>query len=258
MHADPGAARSRPRPRGPRLDVLTTTGNSGVGGREEVGGGWSITRGDAPPIQYHLLHHLPRIDRVFRRALLRRISMSYSLMLVRVPTGTSDDEEVEKIAHAVSKAEDARRPGPPDPETERQKRALVEALLAECPELEGGEVDHVAIARAENISEEDARHRYHWWQVSSPEEGAAIEITLYDSYISIDASRVGTDEDWEDLWQYLEILVREGGFVVWDPQGPNVVDLAAGPSGDGKRKKRPKPVKRRGSRTRGAKRGARR
>jgi len=170
--------------------------------------------------------------------------MSYSLMLVRVPPGASDDE-VEKIALAADAAEDARAPGPPDAEAERRKRVLVDALLAECPELEGGEPDYAELARALDISEDEARQQYHSWRVSGPEEGAAIEITLYDSFISIDASRVQTEVDWQDLWRYLEILVREGGFVVWDPQGPNVVDLAAGPAGDGKRKKRRKPAKRR-------------
>jgi hypothetical protein len=173
--------------------------------------------------------------------------MSYTLMLVRASPGTSD-EEVEKIALAASEAERVRRPAPPDAETERQKRVLVEALIEECPELEGGEIDYAALARDSNVSEEEARQRYHWWRVTGPEEGAAIEITLYDSYIDIDASRVETEVDWEDLWRYLEILVREGGFVVWDGQGPNVVDLAAGPLGDGTRKKRPKPAKRRRSR----------
>ena len=170
--------------------------------------------------------------------------MSYTLMLVRASPGASD-EEVEKIALAVSEAESVRPPGPPDADAERQNRALVEALLEECPELEGGEIDYAALARDSNISEEEARQRYHWWRVTSPEEGAGIEITLYDSYIDIDASRVATDVDWEDLWRYLAILVREGGFVVWDGQGPNVVDLAAGPLGDGTRKKRPRRAKRR-------------
>ena len=56
-------------------------------------------------------------------------------------------------------------------------------------------------------------------------------------------SRAGTDQDWKDVWRYLEILVSKGGFVVWDPQGPDLVDLAAGPFGDGKRSERPEARK---------------
>ena len=174
--------------------------------------------------------------------------MSYELLLLRVPPGASEDD-VGRIARSMTEAEDSRAVAPRDPEIGRRKRALVDALVEECPELEGGEPDYEALARAESISEEQARDRFRWWTVSTPEEGAGIEITLYDDYISLEMqSSAGTDEDWEDVWRYLEILVREGGFVVWDPQGSDLVDLAAGPFGDGKRKKRPRAAKRRGKR----------
>jgi len=177
--------------------------------------------------------------------------MSYSLILVRVPQGASD-EEVAKAARAATDAEDARAPGPPDLEAERRKRVLVDALLEGCPELEGGEPDYAALAKADAIPEHEARQRYHWWTVVGPEEGAGFEITLYDTFVAVEmASSGGTDEDWEDLWRYLEILVREGGFTVWDPQAPDVVDLAAGPFGDGTRKPRPTPENRRRRGTKG-------
>ena len=143
--------------------------------------------------------------------------MSFTLLLLRVPPGASD-QEVEKIAIAMDETERTRVPGPPDPEKDHRKRALVDALLAECPELSGGEPD------------------FDWWTVTGPEEGAGIEITLYDDYVSVEMpSAAGTDQDWRDVGRYLEILVNKGGFVVWDPQGSEVVDLAAAPFGDGKR-----------------------
>jgi Domain of unknown function (DUF4304) len=172
--------------------------------------------------------------------------MSYTLLLFQVPPGASEDD-VEKIAFSMTEAERVRGVGPLDPEKERRKRALVDALLADCPELKGGEPNYADLARAENISEEHARHSFHWWTVSGPEEGAGIEITLYDDYVSIDIpSAAGTDQDWKDVWRYLEILVAKGGFVVWDPQGPDLVDLAAGPFGEGKRSERLQVAKRRG------------
>jgi len=171
--------------------------------------------------------------------------MSYDLILVRVPPGASD-EDVERIARAATDPELDRRHGPPDPDAEAQKRALAKALLDACPELEGGEPDYAGLARSNSTSEEEARRQFPWWRISGPDEGAGIEITLYDTYVSVEmASSGGTDQDWEDVWRYLEILVREGGFAVWDPQGPNVVDLAAGPRGDGKRPKRRKRRERR-------------
>jgi hypothetical protein len=165
--------------------------------------------------------------------------MSYTLLLLRVPPGSTEDD-VERIANATIAAEDTRAPAPPHPENERRKRRLVDALLAECSELKGGEPDYAELARAEDVSEQQARERFHWWTVTAPEEGAGIEITLYDDYVSIDLPwAAGTDEDWDDISQYLQILVREGGFVVWDPQGPDLVDLTAEPFGGVRRKERP-------------------
>ena len=159
--------------------------------------------------------------------------MTYSLLLFQVPPGTTDDD-VEKIAARTMAAEDARRSSAPDPDKDHRKGLLVDALLNACPELKGGPPDYADLARAENISEAEARRRFHWWTVAGPEEGAGIEITLYDDYISVDMpSQAGTDEDWRDVWRYLEILVNKGGFVVWDPQAPGVVDLAGGPFGEG-------------------------
>lgn len=164
--------------------------------------------------------------------------MSYTLLLLRVPPGASEDD-VERIARSTMEAERAAGSGRPrDPDADHHKQALVDALLADCPELVGGAPDYAAIARAENVTEEQARDGHRWWTVSGPDEGAGIEITLYDDYVAVDMSAGGTDEDWEDVWQYLEILVREGGFVVWDPQGSDLVDLERGPSGDGIRKAR--------------------
>jgi hypothetical protein len=168
--------------------------------------------------------------------------MSYSFLLVRVPPGASE-EEVGKLADAASEAEPDS--GSPDPAAEQRRRALAAALLAECPELQSQEHDYATLARADDISEAEARQRYRWLTVVGPEDGAGIEITIYDSFVSVEmSSSGGTSDDWEDVWRYLEILVREGGFVVWDPQGEGVVDLSAGPLGDGKRKPRKEPAKR--------------
>ncbi|HEX7779596.1 MAG TPA: DUF4304 domain-containing protein, partial [Vicinamibacterales bacterium] len=165
--------------------------------------------------------------------------MSFTLLLLRVPPGASD-EDVGKIAIAMEETERLRVPGPRDPEKSRRKRALVDALLTNCPELSGGEPDYAELARAENISEEQARQQFDWWTVTGPEEGAGIEITLYDDYVSIEMpSAAGTDQDWRDVGRYLEILVNAGGFVVWDPQGSEVVDPAAAPFGDGQRSEPP-------------------
>lgn len=53
--------------------------------------------------------------------------MSFTLLLLRVPPGASEDD-VERIAISTTEAERTRVPGPLDPEKERRKRSLVDAL----------------------------------------------------------------------------------------------------------------------------------
>ena len=167
--------------------------------------------------------------------------MSYTLILVRVPAGASE-EEIERAA-ADTEGSDENNRRPPDPEAERRKRAVVDALLEEFSELEGGELDYGAIAESEKITEEEARRRNNWLQVAAPVDGSGIQIAVYDTFATMELGAAGTDEDWEDVWRYLEVMVREGGFVVWDPQAPGVMDLADGPFGDGRRLERPKTKK---------------
>ena len=173
--------------------------------------------------------------------------MSYNLVLVRVPPNSSD-EEVERAVEALNEAEKSPPPSASDAEAESRKRRLAEALLEECPELEGGELNYAELARAEDITEEEARRRYRWWSIVGPEEGAGFSITLYDTFVTVDMAAGGTDQDYEDLSRYLRILVREGGFTVWDPQGPNVMDVPTEPVGDAVEKEQPPPKKRRRSR----------
>jgi hypothetical protein len=176
--------------------------------------------------------------------------MSYSLILVRVPPGASD-EEIERAAADAEASEEHNRQ-PPDPEFQRRKRAIVDALLEDFPELEGVELDYAAIARSDDITEEEARRRYNWLAVTAPAEGSGIQIAVYDTFATMELGAAGTDEDWEDVWRYLEVMVREGGFVVWDPQGSDVMDLAAGPFGDGRRLERPKAEKKKQKKQGGA------
>jgi hypothetical protein len=156
---------------------------------------------------------------------------SYTMLLFRAPPGSSPGD-VERLARSTVEAGE-RRHGQVDPEKDRRRRELVDALRAACPELDGGEPDYADLARAGNTTEQEARERHNWWTLTGPEEGAGIEIAFYDDYVSVDMpSAGGTDRDWRDVWRYLEILVDKGGFVVWDPQGEDVVDVAAGPFGD--------------------------
>jgi len=170
--------------------------------------------------------------------------MSYNLYLVRMPADASEEE----IGEAATKLAGADFPDTPaDPEIEARKRALADTMLAAFPELEEFQFDYAEIARVDGVTESEARERHRWIELVGPEDGARITIDLMDTWASVNMP-YGRDEnadaDMAELWRYLEVLAREGDFVVYDPQGPNVVDLAAGPDGDGGAEVKPKAEKR--------------
>lgn len=155
--------------------------------------------------------------------------MSYDLYLVRAPEGATDDD-VAAIALAAAEADVPT--GPPDPAVEARRRALADALCAADPTLTASAPDHAAIAEIEGITVEEARRRYRQLEVYGPPDGHGILVTLHDDWVSIEmpygrARGRSEEADMATLLRYVELLTRLGGFVAWDPQGPNVVDPSA-------------------------------
>ena len=149
--------------------------------------------------------------------------MSYDLYLVRVPPGTSDDD-VAALAMAVAESDGP--DGPPDPVAEARKRALADALCAADPSLVVASPDHAAIAGYEGITVEQARLRYRHLEVYGPPDGHGILVTLHDDWVSLEMPYGRGDVGTATLLRYVGVLTRLGGFVAFDPQGPNVVDPA--------------------------------
>jgi len=158
--------------------------------------------------------------------------MSFDLLLVRMPADASK-REIRAAAAAAVKGEVPDTP--PDSAIEARKRAVADAMLVMFPELEEKQLDYAKIARSQGITEDEARLRIRWISLYGPKDGARVEIDLYDTWASISMPHgrgENTEAEMDELWSYLETLVTEGGFVVYDPQRGKVVDVAAGPKGD--------------------------
>ncbi|HYN80494.1 MAG TPA: hypothetical protein VES88_03260 [Gemmatimonadaceae bacterium] len=158
--------------------------------------------------------------------------MSFDLLLVRMPPEASK-REIRAAAAAAVKANPSDRP--PDSQIEARKRAVADAMLVIFPELEERQLDYAKIARSQGITENEARARTRWISLYGPEDGFRVEIDLYDTWASISMPHgrgENTEAEMDELWSYLEALVTEGGFVVYDAQRRKVVDVAAGPKGD--------------------------
>lgn len=152
--------------------------------------------------------------------------MSYDFFLFRPKNG---DDPVALARRLLDEADDALNPGKPDDDKEERKQSLAAALVAVNPALEVYPFDHAAIARKEGMTVKEARRRWRHLELNGPEDGNGIQIALYDDTADLTVPYWHHGEDarrtvWE-VWRYLEVLEREGGFVTYDPQLERVLDL---------------------------------
>lgn len=148
--------------------------------------------------------------------------MSYDFRLCLPQNGVSREE----IATADSEDFDV---SAPVPLKEERKRRLAAALIAKNPMLEPFAFGFEEIASFEKITVEEAKNKHRHIELNGPEDSNGIQIALFDDEVSLTvpywhqgpaARRV-----FEEIWSYLEIIQREGGFFAYDPQIERVVDL---------------------------------
>jgi hypothetical protein len=150
--------------------------------------------------------------------------MSYDFHLFRRVAG----EDPLTTARAEREDEDLRSP---DPDAERIKKTVADALLAQHPRL--SKFDYEAIARLHHISADEAWRRYRHIELNGPEHGHGIQITLFDHRASIrlpywHADPAIAKAAMAEVWGYLQTLCREGSFLAYDPQLDRVLVLSHG------------------------------
>ena len=153
-------------------------------------------------------------------------TMSYDFILFKRRAG--EDPRV------TAKRDSAEFAGtPPDPQKEALKRRVADALIARNPKLEIFEFDYDRIAKLHKITVDEARLMYRYLELNEPEdETNGIQITLFDDEASVTVPFWHEDEEAEgvfrEIWSYLEIISREAGYLIYDPQTDRVLDAAAG------------------------------
>jgi hypothetical protein len=121
---------------------------------------------------------------------------------------------------------------PPDPQKEALSRKVADALIAHNPELEVFQFDYDEIARHEKISVEQARLKYRHLELNgSAENFGEIQITLFDDEASVTVpfwhEGDKAADTFREIWSYLEILSREAGYLIYDPQIDRVIEPSA-------------------------------
>ena len=122
---------------------------------------------------------------------------------------------------------------PPDPQKEALKRRVADALIARNSQLHVFQFDYDAVAKSQKISVEEAHLKFRHLELNGPEEDCnGIQITLFDDEASVTVPFWHEGDKAADtfrgIWSYLEIISREAGYLIYDPQIDRVLDPSAG------------------------------
>ena len=148
--------------------------------------------------------------------------MSYDLRLCLAQSGRSPEEiaSSDEADFAISD---------PIPELEERKQRVATALLQSNPELTQFNLDFEELARIDQITLAEAKSKYRHIELNTPEGSGGIQITIYDTEASVTvpywhrgptARRI-----FHEIWNYLQILEREGNYFTYDPQLERVLNL---------------------------------
>jgi hypothetical protein len=152
--------------------------------------------------------------------------MSYDLHLIPARAGTPPLSAARAL---IEQDEGEINPGPAVPEKEARKARLADALKRANPQLVAFEFGYSTIAAQEGISEAEARQRYRHIELNGPEDGSGVQITLTDDTVHVAVpyrhQPPAAAAVFEEVWQYLAVLDRQGRFAVYDPQLDRILTL---------------------------------
>lgn len=125
--------------------------------------------------------------------------------------------------------EDHMARGPRDPKTEAKKRKLADALLAFDRRLELTQPDFDAIAKLHKMRIDDAYNRFRDLELTDGTSG--VQFHLFDDSAGLSIPYWHSGEPArrviEQVWALIEIVCRETGYEVFDPQLDRVIDVNA-------------------------------
>jgi hypothetical protein len=145
--------------------------------------------------------------------------MSYDLYFL-LPEHCADPDAL--AAHMETEG------SPSTPAQDARKQALARALRSAEPGLTSAPFDHAKIAEIQGTTLEVAQARFDHVELNAPEGGSGIQISLFADQAAItvpywhDATRA--PEVFAELERYAALLVKHGGYRIYDPQAELVVD----------------------------------
>ena len=117
----------------------------------------------------------------------------------------------------------------PVPAKEERKQRISAALIAHNPALEPFAFGFDELSKLQKITVEDAKKKYRHIELNGPDGSNGIQITLFDDEASVTVpywhEGAAARQVFEEIWSYLQIIEREGGFFTYDQQIGRVLDL---------------------------------
>lgn len=127
----------------------------------------------------------------------------------------------------VNRILDAANISLPSPEIEARKQAVATCLRRVNPMLEPFQIEHDKIAELEGITVDEARGRYRYIELNTPEVGFGIQLTVYDYYTSLTVpywhKGRQAEQALREIGAYLTALKSEFSMVAYDPQLENIL-----------------------------------
>src|SRR5262249_49259754 len=136
-----------------------------------------------------------------------QIPMSYDLYLfLRV----ADEDQLNSAHSRLGVDDDVINPGPVDPDAEALKQRLMNVLTLENPQLQQFEFGYSEIAKANGITESEARIQFRHIELNGPDKGNGIQIVLYDDNVSVTIpywhQPPAAPKVFDEVWRYLRVM----------------------------------------------------
>jgi hypothetical protein len=148
--------------------------------------------------------------------------MSYDLRLCLPQPGRSP-EEIATSDEADFSISD------PIPEAEERKQRVAAALMRSSPALTRFKFDFEELARIDQITVAEAKLKYRYIELDTPEGTGGIQIIIHDTEASVTVPYwhhgVSARRIFQEIWNYLRILEREGNYFTYDAQLEKVLNL---------------------------------
>nr|WP_319395939.1 hypothetical protein [uncultured Desulfobacter sp.] len=152
--------------------------------------------------------------------------MSYDIYLYAPIPGK---DHTDTIDYYLNGEEEDINPGPPDEASEAKKKRIANSLISFNNDFEIFCFGFDEIAKIENISIEDAKIKYRHLEINESDDGNGIQITVYDNSATVTVPYWHTGETakeiFEKIFEYLQIIQEESGYIIYDPQIESIIDL---------------------------------